>query len=81
MKSGILRTLSGLACALAVAVGIAQPAAAEPRWTKEQANAWHKKTGWLVGCNYAPATAVNQIEMWQKETFDPATIDRELGWA
>lgn len=31
--------------------------------------------------NYVPSTAVNQLEMWQAETFDPKTIDRELGWA
>ncbi|MHC5000799.1 MAG: hypothetical protein ACYTE1_08295 [Planctomycetota bacterium] len=35
----------------------------------------------MVGCNYLPATACNQLEMWQAETFDPETIDRELGWA
>ena len=28
-----------------------------------------------------PATAINQIEMWQASTFDPETIDKELGWA
>jgi len=64
-----------------VAIAMARPAAAEPRWSAEQANAWYKKTGWLVGCNFAPSTAINQIEMWQAETFDPATIDRELGLA
>lgn len=37
--------------------------------------------GWLLGCNYAPSSAVNQLEMWEAETFDPITIDRELGWA
>jgi hypothetical protein len=57
------------------------PAQAAPRWSPEQAQAWYRRTGWLVGCNYAPRTAVNQLEMWQKETFDPATIDQELGWA
>jgi hypothetical protein len=36
---------------------------------------------WLVGCNFTPSTAINQLEMWQPETFDPQTIDRELGWA
>ncbi|MBN1402794.1 MAG: cellulase family glycosylhydrolase, partial [Anaerolineae bacterium] len=36
---------------------------------------------WLVGCNFIPSTAINQLEMWQADTFDPATIDRELGWA
>ncbi len=57
------------------------PAEATPRWSEAQANAWYRKTGWLVGANYAPATAINQLEMWQKETFDLPTIDRELGWA
>lgn len=37
--------------------------------------------GWIVGCDYVPSTAINQIEMWQAETFDPETIDRELGFA
>jgi hypothetical protein len=25
--------------------------------------------------------SINQLEMWQADTFDPTTIDRELGWA
>ncbi|MDR1881332.1 MAG: glycoside hydrolase family 5 protein [Prevotella sp.] len=50
-------------------------------WTKEQANEWYKQWGWFRGCNFIPSTAVNQLEMWQAETFDPATIDKELGWA
>lgn len=36
---------------------------------------------WRFGANFLPSTAVNQLEMWQADTFDPATIDRELGWA
>ncbi len=51
------------------------------RWSKAQAMAWHSQQPWLVGCNYIPSTAINQLEMWQVETFDPATIDRELGYA
>jgi len=50
-------------------------------WTADQANAWYAQQGWLVGPNYTPATAINQLEMWQEDTFDPETIDRELGWA
>lgn len=50
-------------------------------WTKEQANEWYKQREWLRGCDFIPSTAINQLEMWQAETFDPATIDRELGWA
>jgi hypothetical protein len=34
-----------------------------------------------VGCNFTPSSAGNQLEMWQAETFDPTTIQRELGWA
>jgi hypothetical protein len=51
------------------------------RWTPEQANAWYAKQPWLVGGNYTPRTAINQLEMWQAETWDPQTIDQELGWA
>ncbi len=50
-------------------------------WSAEKANAWYQKQGWLVGANFLPSTAINQLEMWQAETFDPATIDKELGWA
>jgi hypothetical protein len=61
----------------------AAPAAGEPagRWPAEKANAWHREQGWLVGCNFIPSTAINQLEMWQADTFDPPTIERELGWA
>jgi hypothetical protein len=50
-------------------------------WTKERANEWYAKLDWLAGSNFYPSTAINQLEMWQDETFDPETIDRELGWA
>ncbi len=51
------------------------------RWTEAQAWAWYKKQGWLLGCNYTPAYAINQLEMWQADTFDAKAIDRELGMA
>ena len=50
-------------------------------WSKEKANEWYRQQGWLVGANFLPSTAINQLEMWQAETFDTATINRELGWA
>ncbi len=50
-------------------------------WTKEQANEWYKKQGWLVGANYLPKSAINQLEMWQADTFDTENIDKELGYA
>lgn len=50
-------------------------------WEAEKANAWYAGLPWLVGCNFIPSTAINQLEMWQAATFDPETIARELGWA
>ncbi|MFI5154670.1 MAG: cellulase family glycosylhydrolase [Chitinophagales bacterium] len=50
-------------------------------WTSDKANDWYQKQPWLVGCNFIPSTAINELEMWQAETFDKATIDKELGWA
>ncbi|MGM9512033.1 glycoside hydrolase family 2 TIM barrel-domain containing protein [Larkinella sp. GY13] len=50
-------------------------------WTPEKANAWYQKQGWIRGCNFQPSSAINQLEMFQAATFDPQTLDRELGWA
>ena len=51
------------------------------QWTSAEARAWEATQPWLVGCNFIPSTAINQLEMWQADTWDPVTIDRELGWA
>lgn len=51
------------------------------RWSREAANEWYAKQPCLIGANYVPASAINQLEMWQKESFDPARINLELGWA
>jgi len=50
------------------------------RWPRERAWEWYRGQPWLVGCNFIPSTASNQLEMWQGDTFDPRTIDRELSW-
>ena len=64
---------------------VSQVAPAEPFgraiWTAAEAWAWYDRQPWLVGANFVPSTAVNQLEMWQADTFDAATIARELGWA
>src|ERR1700678_2634638 len=75
-----------LTLALALALGLALAGRAKspepsPRWTETAANAWYAKQPWLVGSNYIPATAINELEMWQADTFDPQRIDTELGWA
>src|SRR4051812_44780407 len=51
------------------------------RWSENRAAEWYRKQPWLVGANYIPSTAVNQLEMWQAESFDPKRIDEELAWA
>jgi hypothetical protein len=51
------------------------------RWSEQRAWAWSQTNGWLVGCDFLPSTAINQLEMFQADTFDLPTIDRELGWA
>lgn len=51
------------------------------RWPVDRAQEWYDQIGQIRGFNYLPRTAVNMTEMWQEETFDPRTIDEELGWA
>jgi hypothetical protein len=59
--------------------GLAQDA--EPRWPESKANGWYAQQPWLVGANFIPSDAINELEMFQAATFNPAEIDRELGWA
>ena len=62
-------------------LALAVPAEAREVWTRDQANQWYSQQKWLVGSNYIPADAINQLEMWQADSFNPAQIDKELGWA
>jgi hypothetical protein len=56
-------------------------AASAQRWPAKQANDWYAQQPFLVGSNFIPSSAINQLEMWQPDTFDLPTIDRELGFA
>jgi hypothetical protein len=51
------------------------------QWTRARAVAWAAMHPWYCGFNFLPSSAVNFVEMWRAETFDPPTIARELGWA
>jgi hypothetical protein len=62
-------------------MAICSAADARDRWTVETARGWERETTWLVGANYLPASAINQLEMWQADSFDPDQIDKELAWA
>ncbi len=70
-----LTRLFSLLAILACAVVQAQ------QWPVAKANEWYAAQPWLVGSNYIPATATNELEMWQAGSFDPGRIDLELGWA
>lgn len=59
----------------------AQQKAPAQVWSQQKANTWYAKNQWLVGSDFIPSNAINQMEMWQADTFDPKTIDRELGYA
>jgi len=50
-------------------------------WPTGKSWKWYDAHEWLSGCNFQPSTAINQVEMWSGDTFDAATIDKELGWA
>ena len=51
------------------------------QWSAQKANEWYAQQPWLTGANFLPSTAINQLEMWQEDSFDTSTINRELGWA
>ncbi|HKF05722.1 MAG TPA: hypothetical protein VKB49_25605 [Candidatus Sulfotelmatobacter sp.] len=73
-----LHSLHLVICAALLAI---TAAAQTPRWTEQKANDWYAQQPWLVGSNYTPKSAINELEMWQEATFDPTQIDTELGWA
>ena len=66
-----------LIVALCTSAGWAQTA----RWPEQRANSWYAQQPWLVGSNYVPKSAINELEMWQEATFDPEQIEREFTWA
>ena len=81
-----MQMLKYLWIGLAITLGLATGAQAKSqphaeRWTEKAANEWYAKHPWLVGSNYTPASAINELEMWQADTFDRPGIDKELSWA
>ncbi|HEU4360455.1 MAG TPA: 1,4-beta-xylanase [Mycobacterium sp.] len=78
------RTVLKLPALLAAGPALAQmprAAAESTRWSADRANRWYQGQGWPVGVNYITSNAINQLEMFQADTFDPKRIDTELGWA
>lgn len=75
----MLRNL--VAICFVILASIAVSAQNAPRWSETQAKDWYARQPWIVGSNFLPAYAVNELEMWQADTFDPQEIDKEFGWA
>ena len=57
------------------------PTRPEARWSETKANDWYRQQPWLVGANFVPSDAINELEMFQAPTWNPKLIDHELGMA
>ena len=75
------KTMKTVLSQCAIAAALLQVAGAGERWSGQKADSWYFENGWMSGCNFNPSSSINQLEFWQAESFDPKTIDRELGWA
>jgi len=74
--------LTGAVALAALSVNAqSKTAGAEKIWSAAKANQWYSQHRWIAGANFIPSNAINQLEMWQADTFDPKTIDRELGYS
>jgi Cellulase (glycosyl hydrolase family 5) len=51
------------------------------QWSTEKAWKWYKSQPWLCGVNYIPSDAINYTAMWDKTSFNPKLIDKELALA
>jgi Cellulase (glycosyl hydrolase family 5) len=66
---------------LYVPPGASAANAPRARWSELQARDYMNRQPWPVGSNFLPKDAINQLEMFQQATYDPAEIDKEFGWA
>jgi hypothetical protein len=82
MKKIVNLILAGACMVAALTVNAQTKTAPQAKiWSADKANQWYSQHRWIAGANFTPSTAINQLEMWQADTFDPQTIDRELGFA
>lgn len=51
------------------------------QWSTDKAWTWYQKHPWVCGFNYIPANAINYTAMWDKTSFSPELIDKELDLA
>lgn len=57
----------------------APAASAEPgRWSPDRAHRWYRAQERLVGANFITSNSINQLEMFQPNTYDASRIDAEM---
>jgi len=76
-----MKNRKGFVLILLILISFIGQSQSKQRWSIEKAEKWYASQPWISGANFIPSTAINQLEMWQKDTFDAETIDKELGWA
>ena len=81
MRNNLKRIPINLIVCFSILLSCSEPVSAQSVWTSIKAHNWYEQQPWLAGCNYLPVTAINQLEMWQAESFDTATIEKELALA
>src|SRR5258708_3694807 len=74
-----MKLKSLLSLGLLILPTVSMSAQTRARWSEKQANDWYATQPWLVGANFIPSDAINELEMFQTATFNPALIDKELG--
>ncbi len=81
MKKLTMAIAAGFAACMAAGAEAPSPSGAErqtPRWSVKKAKAWGEANPWWCGVNYIPANAINYTAMWDKTSFSPDVIRREL---
>src|SRR2546430_7699206 len=81
MNPGSQKCLRALLVVIALLLVPLKLRAQTGRWAEDDAKSWNVLQQWLVSSNYIPQNAINQLEMWQAQSFNAAQIDKELGWA
>jgi len=51
------------------------------KWDTDKAGIWYNENPWICGFNYIPANAINYTAMWDKTSYSPEVIERELALA
>ena len=82
MRRSCLLPVVGAVLLVLLGLALISPrAGAVERWSAQRARQWYAAQPWILGSDYVPSDAVNELEMWQAATFDSQRIDVELGWA